>query len=137
VAAAPLVQAGPASLAVTARVPELAQFRVVAAPAALEITPEDIRRGHVDVALPSVVLARTNIAGGFAVRVFMDPQLVTAATVSGLQQVAHVAGDFALLRVPGPQWREQRYELRWRLQLAPQVQPGSHAWPVELRLEGL
>lgn len=122
---------------VTATIPPLAQFRVVAAPQALEITPEDILRGHVDVPLPSIVVARTNLPGGFAVRVLMDPQLVTAATVTGLAQAAHVAGDFALLRVPGSLWQETRYELRWRLELAPQVRAGSYAWPVRMQLDAL
>jgi hypothetical protein len=122
---------------VTAVVPELAQFRVVAAPALLEITPEDIARGHVDVTLPCVVLVRTNLRGGFAVRVEMDSRLVSAATVTGLEQAAHVASGSALLRLPGPQPRETRYELRWRLELAPQAAPGVHAWPVQMRLEGL
>jgi hypothetical protein len=136
-AAVSAAQADSAHLSVTATIPALAQFRVVTAPQLLELTPQDIARGHVDVALPSVVLVRTNIAGGFAVRVLMDPQVVAAATVTGFDAVAHVAGGFGLLRVPGPQRQDTQYELRWRLQLAPQVQAGSYSWPVEMRLDGL
>ena len=48
-----------------------------------------------------------------------------------------MAGGSGLLRVPGPQPQETRYELRWRLQLAPLVQAGSYAWPVQMHFDGL
>jgi hypothetical protein len=125
-------------LRVTAVVAEKATVRLITTPHQLEIRPEDVQRGLVDVPATTVFTVRCNLRAGIGIQVELDPDVVTGATVTGLEHIEQLGGAGGVLRVGDGQHRQEtRYELHWRLRLAPEVQAGVYPWPVQMQLEGL
>ena len=122
------------TLVVGATVPPRASIQQNDTPATLTITPADIARGHVDVALPVAITVRSNTARG-ALLVFTGSSDVVEQThVVGLAQPLQLgaAGGAVLLpalqagRSPAP------VALRFRFFLARGTQPGIHSWPLHM-----
>jgi hypothetical protein len=129
--------AATSQLHVAARVKSNITLRPLSTPSRIEITAEDTRRGFVDVPEAMAFTVRCNLLNGIGLHVQMDPALVAATTVSGLGRELRFAGPEAVLQIPGPHRVDSRYDLHWRIQLMPNVQPGVYAWPFSIDVQGL
>lgn len=124
-----------AVLTVRASVPRHASIRM-AQPRTLTISQADVARGYVEVAAPLAVHVQSNVQQGYTLAFECQGGDVRQAHVHGLQSELTVGSAGALSARPaaGPgTWREQ-LSLRFRFDLAPGVQPGEHAWPLNISM---
>lgn len=131
------VQTMSSQLQVSATVLRRAHVNLVASPHEMQVSAQDVRRGYVEVPAGTVFTVRCNIPEGLLVQVWLDPGLVTGATVTGLPYATELQGSSGVLHLEGPHRQETRIALTWVLQLAPGVQPGTYHWPVQLQMEGV
>lgn len=112
---------------VSARVVPKASITPVAAPARVEITADDLRRGYKDVA--ATYRVETNDQRGYLLRFNTRAGLTDAIEVRGLAAPVRLddLGADVMQSAPPPR---QDYRLQFRLQLAPTAQPGSYELPV-------
>lgn len=97
----------------------------------LVITTADVARGYVDAPNATSIRVRTNSANGYLLTFEANQPLFTAVQVSG-------AGDQVSIAAGGG-WVLEPFTattvgmvLSYRFSLAPGVQPGSYAWPLEI-----
>lgn len=125
-----------ASIDVSIVVPRVAQLRLVAHPAALDITAEDVARGKVTVSGAQLDLL-VNDPLGYVLRAKVVNAVFSAVSIVGLPGPLAATADSSTLRMasmvgrPKPQPLAVEYEL----QLAPDAAPGHYAWPVALTVE--
>ena len=119
-------------------VPRVMQMKLVAHPAAIDITTEDIARGSVKVSGAALDLL-VNDRNGYAIRAELAQGVFNSVKISGLASAVVASTSGALIHMasmvgkPKPAPMPVEYEL----QLAPDTQPGHYAWPVTLSLQQL
>ncbi|HET9653130.1 MAG TPA: hypothetical protein VFP36_13100 [Usitatibacter sp.] len=127
-----------ASIDFTIRVPHVMQMRLLAHPAAIDVTAEDVARGRIRVTGPALdVLVNDRL--GYLIRAELAAGAFSAVRISGLSSTVVATQAGALIRMasmvgrPRPDPMPVEYEL----ELAPDAQPGRYAWPVTLTLQQL
>ena len=124
-------------MAVNATVLPVARVQVTSAPADLQISADDLRRGYVDVLQPTSLLVNSNSPDGFALDLMTLSPLASSIIVNGLEsdQVLGAEGGTLIQRWQRPQ--AMRVMLRFRLLLAPGLNAGRYEWPVRLDVRPL
>lgn len=118
-----------ASFVVTVEVPARATLQVVEQPALVEISEQDVARGHKDVAARYRV--ESNAARGWLLRLAPKLGVAQQVEVQGLSAPVVLAGDavevyHARALEPG------RLSLTYRLVLGPGTPPGSYQLPIHV-----
>ena len=129
-------QAAPARMDFAIRMPEILHLDVLAQPAHLDVTADDIARGYVD--SHSTVQILSNARQGFDVRVDVLDALIAGGEVLGLGQALQLMRDGSAARAThyGRADKRVTYQLRYRLQLAPDGTPGRYRWPLRIGVNG-
>ena len=136
VASGPGGASASASIDFQVNVPRVMQMRLVAHPATVFVTAEDVARGSIKVRGPAVDLL-VNDRFGFSIRADLATGAFSAVKISGLSSPVVATQSGATIRMgsmvgrPKPAPMPVEYEL----QLAPGTQPGQYAWPVTLSLQ--
>ncbi|MCM2312356.1 MAG: hypothetical protein NDI84_13235 [Steroidobacteraceae bacterium] len=124
---------GQSRLLVTATVLKHASLKVLAQPAAVVITAEDIARGHVDVPLHTEFVVNTNTAGyllDFATSGNFIRQIIVTGLANEVQLGAE-GGVIAQGSAPGPKTR-RGVLLAFRFVLSESARATTYPWPVRL-----
>lgn len=126
-----------AHLGVSATVLPVARMQVTAAPADIQVSADDLRRGYVDVLQPTSLVIASNSPDGFALDLMTLSPIAAAIIVNGLDSDQSLGADGGTLvqRWQGPQ--AMRVTLRFRLLLAPGLRVGRYDWPVKLGVRPL
>lgn len=114
-----------ALLAVSAYVVTNIQLTMRGEPSAVVLTGEDVARGYVDLPAGPQLEVKTNSREKLLV------MFSSTAPFSGVELLDQARGS---LVVPGVERgvAVETYPLRYRLRIAPNTQPGVHAWPVRV-----
>lgn len=114
-----------------------ANIEFQSAPAALEISAADIRRGFIEVTQPTLFTVRSNSPNGFALEVLTVSPVLSSMIVEGLSsnQTLGADGGSIVLRWQKPQ--NMQLALRFKFELAPGLAAGSYAWPLRLAVRPL
>ena len=125
-------------LLVSAQVRAVARLESQTAPAVLEITPEDVRRGWLEVADPVNLRISSNSRQGYVLNVLPMQALFTSVAVAGLDGEVTLGPDGGELV---QRWQQARpvvdVALRFRFQIARGVAPGVYPWPLGFRVRPL
>ena len=119
-------------------VPRVMQLKLLAQPAAIDVTADDIARGSIRVSGAAVDVL-VNDRNGYAIRADLATGAFTAVKISGLPSplVATQSGGVAQMPSMVGKPRPAPMSVEYELQLAPDAQPGHYAWPVTLSLQQL
>jgi hypothetical protein len=117
-------------------VPRVMQMKLIAHPAAIDVTAEDIARGSIRVSGPALDLL-VNDRLGYAIRAQLAAGAFSAVKISGLAQtvVATEAGASIRMASMVGKPRPAPMPVEYELLLSPDAQPGHYAWPVMLTLQ--
>lgn len=123
-----------AKVTVSATVLKHASLRVLAQPAAVVITAEDIARGYVDVASPAQVAIKSNSPRGYMLEFANEGDFMRQILVKGLPSDVQLspAGGAVMQPYAGTGVTRATLELGFRFLLAASARPGTYAWPVHL-----
>jgi hypothetical protein len=125
-----------ASIDVAIHVPRVMQMRLLAHPAALDITAEDIARGSITVSGPRIDLL-VNDRAGYNLRAELVNAVFTAVRIAGLPRNVQASAAPSVVRMPSMvgRPRPQPMAVADELQLASDAVPGRYSWPVALSLQ--
>ncbi len=125
-----------ASIDVAISIPRVMQMRLIAHPAALDVSAEDIARGSITVSGPSIDLL-VNDRSGFNLRAELVSAVFTAVRIAGLPATVQAIGAPAIVHMPTMvgRPRPQPLPVAYELQLAADAVPGRYTWPVALSLQ--
>lgn len=133
--------AGPADqeLQVRATVARHASLQVLAQPASLTLTPDDIARGYVELPAACEVAVQNNSPGGYLVVLSSESPFVQSTLLRGLGADVQwgPAGGTLAQPAAGRGMSRQTLALSYRFVLSPEAHPGSYAWPVRLAVTPL
>jgi hypothetical protein len=124
-------------MGVSATVLPMARMQVTSAPADIQISADDLRRGYIDVRQPTALVVNSNSPDGFALELMTLSPMVSALIVNGMEsdQILGAEGGTLIQRWQRPQ--AMRVMLRFRLLLAPGLNVGRYGWPVKLGVRPL
>jgi hypothetical protein len=127
-----------ASVDISITVPRVMQMRLIAHPAVLEVTAEDVAAGKVTVSGPSVDLF-VNDRLGYVVRAEIVNAAFAAVRIAGLPAPLVATGAATTAHMPSMvgRARPQPYPVSYELQLSSDAAPGRYSWPVALSLQQL
>lgn len=120
-------------LQVTAVVRHFWRMQVLSQPPAIELSQRDVEAGYVEVTTPLQLAVESNSANGYTIQFARIGEHVRGAQVQGLGREWQLAPDAAISRKPAA--RREILEFRFRLQLAPNLRPGSYPWPITVSME--
>ncbi len=125
-----------ASIDVSITIPRVMQMRLIAHPAVLEVTADDVAAGKVTVSGPSVDLL-VNDRLGYVVRAEIVSTAFAAVRIAGLPAPIVATRAVATASMPSMVGRAkpQPYPVSYELQLANDTVPGRYSWPVALSLQ--
>ena len=135
-ASGPGALAAHASIDVAVAIPKVMQMRLIAHPAALDVSAEDIARGSITVSGASIDLL-VNDRAGYNLRAELASAVFTAVRIAGLPADVQAAGAPAIVHMPSMvgRPRPQPMPVAYELQLAAGAAPGRYTWPVALSLQ--
>jgi hypothetical protein len=116
-------------------VPAVVVARGGHAPRDLVVGETDLARGYVDIPEDTAAVVTSNGAGGFALSVAFDRQVVSEVQLRlhGAALRAVAAGSW--LHVDAPRMSDAPLRLGYRLVLAVGTRAGVHRWPVVLSFQ--
>ena len=122
---------------VSTTVNAVARLERQSAPATVDVTAADIRRGYIDVEQPTSLVIRSNSAQGFALEILTVTPMLTAAVVHGLgsDQWLGAEGGTLVQRWNKPQ--AAVLSLKFRLVLVPGLSAGQYPWPISIAVRPL
>jgi hypothetical protein len=125
-----------ASIDIAISIPRVMQMRLIAHPAALDVTAEDIARGSITVNGSSIDLL-VNDRGGYNLRAELVNAVFTAVRIAGLPAPVQASGAPAVVHMPSMTGRPRPLPMpvAYELQLASDALPGHYNWPVALSLQ--
>lgn len=123
---------GAAQLQVNARVAHYFKLNVVSQPRSIDVSEQDVARGYVDLPVPVELALESNSANGYTLVFERDGGDFAGAQVRGLGQSVQVGGHAAIGWRPAA--RRETMQFQVRLQLAPQLPPGSYRWPLQVSI---
>lgn len=134
VAPSPPATADQAKVTVSATVLKHASLKVLAQPASIVITPEDVARGYVDVAAPAQVAIKSNSPGGYMLEFANEGDFMRQIQVRGLATDLQLGVAGGAVMQPGAASGITRatLDLGFRFLLAQSARPGTYPWPVHL-----
>lgn len=95
----------------------------------VDVTPEDISRGHVDVPAPFAVRVRTNSPNGYMLQVNTQGEWFRAVELEDANTTLRVVGGEAFALRSG---RDDRMTMRVRVVLQDGVAPGRYVLPLTI-----
>lgn len=98
----------------------------------LEITPEDVRKGYVDVPAATVLSVETTNLDGYFLTFVLDQSVASEAWVTNEGRTTIVSGGIGMRHEDFPGIRGEMKELSIRLILTPGVQAGTYLWPLDI-----
>jgi len=119
-------------------VPRVMRMHLLAHPATVVVGPEDIARGSVKVSGASLDLL-VNDRLGYAIHAEVVNPAFSAARIMGLPSAAVATSTGAVIPMPSMVGKPKPAPMpvEYELQLSPDAQPGTYAWPVTLSLHQL
>lgn len=105
-------------------------------PSSLAVSEDDVARGYIEVDEPVTIDVRTNSAAGAVLGFSVRSPMVRSVTLNGAGNAVAVSEAGATLRIAkqGKGLKTQSLTLRARVELAPDAQPGTLAWPLTVFL---
>lgn len=122
---------------VSAVVRAVADLELQSAPANLQISAADLRRGFIDVAQPTQLKVRSNSQSGFALDVMTMAPMLSSMTIEGFNSDTSLGpeGGTIVQRWQKPQ--AVALSLKFHFALVPGLQAGNYPWPVRLAVRPL
>jgi hypothetical protein len=122
---------GSSTMKVTANVLPYLRLQVLKQVSTLNVTPEDIARGYVDVPAATDLMAKTNDRNGFSLSFDARSNVFRKAQVTGLVGGLELGPEGGMAHQPFTGNR-MLMRLSYRFFLAPEVAPGSYPWPLQI-----
>jgi hypothetical protein len=141
IAAASVTAAGArdvhSDFSVSVIVRSVANIELRSAPAGLDISAADLRRGYIDVIQPTRFTVRSNSPNGYALELLTVAPVLSSMIVAGLdsEQALGKDGGTIVQRWQKPQAVD--VSLKFRFELVPGLSIGSYPWPVRLAVRPL
>ena len=124
------------SVSVTVRA--MANMEIKSAPAGLEISDADLRRGFIDVTQPTQLTVRSNSPNGFALEVLtVAAPMVESMVVEGLNSELALGADGGTIVQRWQHPQAVNLSLKFRFELAPGLVAGNYPWPLRLTVRPL
>jgi hypothetical protein len=120
---------GSSTMKVTANVLPYLRLQVLKQVSTLNVTPEDIARGYVDVPAATDLMAKTNDRNGFSLSFDPRSNVFRKAQVTGLAGGLELGPEGGMVHQPFT-GKQMLMRLSYRFFLAPEVAPGSYPWPL-------
>jgi hypothetical protein len=122
---------GSSTMKVTANVLPYLRLQVLKQVSTLNVTPEDIARGYIDVPAATDLMAKTNDRNGFSLSFDARSNVFRKAQVTGLAGGLELGPEGGMAHQPFTGNR-MLMRLSYRFFLAPGVAPGSYPWPLQI-----
>jgi hypothetical protein len=122
---------GSSTMKVTANVLPYLRLQVLKQVSTLNVTPEDVARGYIDVPAATDLMARTNDRNGFALSFDARSNVFRKAQVTGLASGLELGPEGGMAHQPFA-GKQMLMRLSYRFFLAPEVAPGSYPWPLQI-----
>jgi hypothetical protein len=122
---------GSSTMKVTANVLPYLRLQVLKQVSTLNITPEDVARGYIDVPAATDLMARTNDRNGFSLSFDARSNVFRKAQVTGLGSGVELGPEGGIAHQPFA-GKQMLMRLSYRFFLAPGVAPGSYPWPLQI-----
>ena len=122
---------GSSTMRVTANVLPYLRMQVLRQVSTLDVTPEDVARGYIDVPAATDLMARTNDRNGFALSFDARSSVFRKAQVIGLASGLELGPEGGIAHQPFA-GKQMLMRLSYRFFLAPEVAPGSYPWPLQI-----
>jgi hypothetical protein len=115
----------------------VANMDLQSAPAGLDISAVDLRRGYIEVTQPTQLTVRSNSPTGYALEILTVAPVLSSMIVEGFnsEQTLGADGGTIVQRWQKPQ--AVNLSLKFRFELAPGLGIGSYPWPVRLAVHPL
>lgn len=120
-----------AQLQVSAIILTTIKVKVLSQPSQIEIAPEHLAQGFIDINNASVLLITTNSPDGFMMSLTHDPESFSSVSASLSQGGATAEGE-NMISVRTQQVKDEPMRVSYRLHLHPQARAGNVPWPVAL-----
>jgi hypothetical protein len=120
-----------AQMRVSATVSPYVKLDVLEQQPALAITPEDVKRGYVDVPAGTRLRTRTNDRNGFMVNFDSRSRVFERVSITGIGGPIEIGASGGAVRAAysGP---ESSAQVSYRFFLTPGVQSGEYPWPLQI-----
>lgn len=125
------------SFPVMARVLPVARLVAVASPAGFTVTPDDVRRGYVNVVEPVRLQVASNSRAGFQLDVHNLAQDIPSLHLEGLGAPVDLPGEGGTVVQRWSAPSQAAVTLRFTFRLNEAIAPGSYPWPVQLGVRPL
>ena len=122
---------GSSTMKVTANVLPYLRLQVLKQASTLDVTPEDVARGYIDVPAATDLMAKTNDRNGFSLSFDARSNVFRKAQVTGLVNGLELGPDGGMTHQPFT-GNQMLMRLSYRFFLAPEVAPGSYPWPLQI-----
>lgn len=122
---------GSSTMKVSANVLPYLRLQVLKQAPTLDVTPEDVARGYIDVPAATDLMARTNDRNGFSLSFDARSNVFRKAQVTGLVNGLEIGPDGGLVHQPFT-GSQMLMRLSYRFFLAPEVGAGSYPWPLQI-----
>lgn len=121
-------------LTITAAVVKRASLKIVAQPASVVISAEDIARGYVDVPRSTRVAVTNNSRDGYMLEFAGTGEFIRQITVQGLDAEVQMEPAGGLVTRPGATLAAatDTLTLGFRFILSGSARPGTYTWPLRL-----
>jgi hypothetical protein len=123
-----------ATLAVAVTVPSVSRLEIVSQAASVQITPQDLQRGYVDLSQPTLLNIYSNARDGYALEVVPMSPVIQAIAVHGLGSEADLGAQGGRIVERWERPQATALSLTFRLALAPGALPGTYPWPLHLAI---
>ena len=98
----------------------------------LQITPEHISRGYMDIPTATVIRVKTNNTGGYHLNFEVMSDQVQEVWVIDNNRTTILSNGISIVRQADPGSAGEEKQLSYRFYLNPQTVPGTYAWPVSV-----
>lgn len=115
----------------------MAELELRSAPAGLDISAADLRRGYIDVPQPTQVTVRSNSPNGYALEILTVAPLLSSMIVEGLNSDLTLGADGGTVVQRWQKSQAVNLALKFRFELAPGLSVGNYPWPVRLAVRPL
>jgi len=99
--------------------------------ATLNLNPEDIAKGYIDVPAATVMTVNTNAREGYFLHVGMQ-NLIREVVVTVNGRSVEVSNGGGMVRQPGSNLKQKTLQISYRLYLTDGIVAGTYAWPVSI-----
>ncbi|HEY2865189.1 MAG TPA: hypothetical protein VGK37_16330 [Casimicrobiaceae bacterium] len=122
---------GSSTMRVTASVLPYLRLQLLKQAPILNVTPDDVARGYIDVSAATDLMAHTNDRNGFSLSFDARSTVFRKAQVSGLVRGLEIGPEGGWVHQPFT-GHQMLMRLSYRFFLAPEVVPGNYPWPLQI-----